>query len=32
MLANDAPGRTRLFDTGDAVQIAWHINAGHVVR
>jgi spermidine/putrescine transport system ATP-binding protein len=32
MLANDAPGRTRLFDAGDAVQIAWHINAGHVVR
>jgi spermidine/putrescine transport system ATP-binding protein len=31
MLANDAPGRTRLFDTGDAVQIAWRIDAGHLV-
>jgi len=31
MLANDAPGRTRLFDTGDAVQIAWRTDAGHLV-
>ncbi len=31
MLANDAPGRARLFDTGDAVQIAWRIDAGHLV-
>ncbi|WP_373086870.1 ABC transporter ATP-binding protein [Zhongshania sp.] len=31
MLANDAPGRTRLFDTGDAVQISWRIDAGHLV-
>ncbi|MFT7404404.1 ABC transporter ATP-binding protein [Zhongshania sp.] len=31
MLANDAPGRTRLFDSGDAVQIAWRTDAGHLV-
>ncbi len=31
LLANNAPGRTRLFDKGDAVQIAWRYDAGHLV-
>ncbi len=31
-LANSAPGRTRLFEKDDAVQIAWRLDAGHLVR
>ena len=29
MLPNSAPGRTRFFETGDAVAIAWRYDAGH---
>ncbi|MBD2858829.1 ABC transporter ATP-binding protein [Spongiibacter sp. KMU-158] len=32
LLANSAPGRTRLFEKGDAVQIAWRHDAGHLVN
>lgn len=32
LLANNAPGRARLFDTGDSVEICWPRNAGHLVR
>lgn len=32
LLANNAPGRARLFDTGDAVEICWPATAGHLVR
>ncbi|NKI19546.1 ABC transporter ATP-binding protein [Spongiibacter sp. KMU-166] len=32
LLANSAPGRARLFDPGDTVEIAWHADAGHLVR
>lgn len=32
LLANSAPGRARLLDTGDAVEICWPHDAGHLVR
>lgn len=32
LLANNAPGRARLFDPGDAVEICWPRDAGHLVR
>lgn len=31
LLANNSPGRTRPFDPGDAVNIAWSADAGHLV-
>ncbi len=30
-LANSAPGRTKLFEVGDAVELAWPVDAGHVI-
>lgn len=32
LLANNAPGRARLFDNGDSVEICWPRHAGHLVR
>lgn len=31
LLANDSPGRGRRFDVGDPVQLAWRVDAGHLV-
>jgi spermidine/putrescine transport system ATP-binding protein len=31
MLPNAASGRTRFFEIGDAVQIAWRVDAGHFI-
>jgi spermidine/putrescine transport system ATP-binding protein len=31
MLPNAAPGRTRFFEVGDAVEIAWCVDAGHFI-
>jgi spermidine/putrescine transport system ATP-binding protein len=31
MLPNAAPGRTRFFEVGDAVKIAWRYDAGHFI-
>ncbi|MEP6656124.1 MAG: ABC transporter ATP-binding protein [Betaproteobacteria bacterium] len=31
LLANSAAGRTKFFEVGDAVEIAWPIDAGHVI-
>jgi len=32
LLANSALGRTKFFEVGDAVRIAWHPFAGHVIH
>ncbi len=29
--ANSAPGRTKLFEVGDPVELAWPVDAGHVI-
>lgn len=31
LLANSSPGRARFFEVGDAVEVAWHSDAGHLV-
>jgi spermidine/putrescine transport system ATP-binding protein len=31
LCANSAPGRTKLFEVGDAVELAWPVDAGHVI-
>ena len=31
MRANSAPGRARFFEAGDAVDVAWRVDAGHFV-
>ncbi|MCW8917241.1 MAG: ABC transporter ATP-binding protein [Gammaproteobacteria bacterium] len=31
LLANSAPGRARFFEVGDAVEVAWRLDAGHLV-
>jgi spermidine/putrescine transport system ATP-binding protein len=31
LLANSAPGRARFFEVGDAVEVAWGFDAGHLV-
>ncbi len=31
LLANNAPGRSRLYEVGEAVQVAWHRSAGHLL-
>ena len=32
LLANSAPGRTRLFEPSDTVELCWRYDAGHLVR
>ena len=32
LLANSAPGRVRLFEPGDRVELCWRCDAGHLVR
>lgn len=31
LLANSAPGRARFFEVGDPVEVAWRVDAGHLV-
>ena len=31
LLANSSPGRARFFEVGDQVEVAWHLDAGHLV-
>ncbi len=31
LLPNSAPGRARFFEVGDSVEVAWRIDAGHLV-